>query len=92
MFHVYILVSDLDGRLYIGQTNDITDRLVRHNTGRVKSTLPHKPWKLLYSYEFDSRSMAMKFEKYLKSLKNKKYILENLLYLKLKFELAEKSR
>ncbi len=92
MYFVYILISELYGRLYIGQTNNINDRFIRHNAGKVKSTLHFRPWTLLHCYEFETRSIAMRFEKYLKSLKSKQYILDNLLDLKLKFKLAEKSR
>ncbi|MBS1619455.1 MAG: GIY-YIG nuclease family protein [Bacteroidetes bacterium] len=33
-FYVYILES-ATGRLYIGQTNDLSDRLVRHNSSHI---------------------------------------------------------
>ncbi|MCZ8215524.1 MAG: GIY-YIG nuclease family protein [Cyclobacteriaceae bacterium] len=32
-YHCYILVSDSSGKLYIGQTNDLSDRIRRHNEG-----------------------------------------------------------
>ncbi len=34
------------------------------------------PWKLIYYQEFPSRAEAMRRERYLKSLKNKKYLLK----------------
>ncbi|MBS1595822.1 MAG: GIY-YIG nuclease family protein [Bacteroidetes bacterium] len=42
-FYVYILESATTGRLYIGQTNDLSDRLVRHNSGRNKYTAGKGP-------------------------------------------------
>ncbi len=42
-----------------------------------------RPWKLMFSKKFFLRAEAMKFEKYLKSLKNKKYIMSKILENKL---------
>ncbi len=78
MYYVYILQSELSFRLYIGQTNNLDDRYKRHNVGLVQSTRRERPWKLVYSERAASRSEAMTREKYLKSLKNSKYILENI--------------
>jgi putative endonuclease len=74
MYYVYILQSLLFGRYYIGQTNNLNDRLWRHNTGQVLSTKAYKPWKLMYKKNFLSRCEAVKYEKYLKSLKSVKQI------------------
>jgi len=75
MFFVYILKSQKNGRFYIGQTNNIDRRIKRHNMGLVSSTMNHRPYQLAYIEKFDSRSEAMRREKYLKSLKNIRYIL-----------------
>jgi putative endonuclease len=79
MFFVYILQSERDGRLYIGQTNNITERLWRHNSGQVIATKFHRPWKIIYQKIFQSRAEAMRYERYLKSLKNKEYILKKII-------------
>ncbi len=76
-FILYILQSSKSGRLYIGQTENIEDRIQRHNKGYSKSTKYGIPWELIYTEEFAIRSEAMKREKYLKNLKNPKYILKN---------------
>ncbi|HOY56008.1 MAG TPA: GIY-YIG nuclease family protein [bacterium] len=70
MYYVYILQSLLSGHYYIGQTNNLNDRLKRYNTGQVLSTKAYRPWKLVYKKVFLNRSEAVKYEKYLKSLKN----------------------
>ena len=36
MFYVYILYSTAKSRFCIGQTNDLHDRLIRHNSGYEK--------------------------------------------------------
>ncbi len=78
-FLVYILQSSKNGKLYIGQTQYLADRLYIHNKGYSKSTRSGVPWKLIHSEKFSNRSEAMKRERYLKTLKNKKYILENII-------------
>ena len=59
MFFVYILVSCLDGSLYIGQTSEMKKRLREHNGGRVKVTRSRAPFALGYFEEFGTRREAM---------------------------------
>ncbi len=73
MFYTYIL-ENLKGKLYIGQTDNIEERVPRHNRGGSKYTANKGPWKLIFSREFETRSEAIAYEKYLKSLKNPRYI------------------
>jgi putative endonuclease len=68
MFHVYILFSEKFQRFYIGQTNNLTDRLNRHNSGYERATAPYAPWKLILSIEKPNRSEAMVLERKLKNL------------------------
>ena len=76
MFYVYILYSESFDSFYIGQTNNLDSRLERHNKGYVKSTKSKRPWKLVYSESFETRSESMKRESYLKKMKSKKFIEE----------------
>jgi putative endonuclease len=73
-FFVYILKSLKDGHFYIGQTNNLTNRLLRHNNGEVASTKNRRPIVLIYKESFQSRAEAINREKYLKSLKSSVYI------------------
>jgi putative endonuclease len=59
MFYVYILESLTNSLFYVGQTNNLTDRLKRHNKGTVKSTKSKGPYKLVYFEEFETRAGAM---------------------------------
>ncbi len=61
-FSVYILRSLVDGRLYTGQTNNLRDRLGRHNRGMIQSTKGKAPYELVYFEEFPSRAAAMQRE------------------------------
>ena len=58
-YFVYVLQSEIDGRLYKGQTSNIDKRIIEHNTGKTKSTKGFKPWKFVYLEIFDSRSEAV---------------------------------
>ena len=69
MYYTYILQSEKDGKLYIGQTNDVFRRLERHNTGQIRATRYRKPFIILCYKEFETRKESMQMEKYLKSLK-----------------------
>jgi putative endonuclease len=68
MYYVYILKSHthLD-RIYIGQTDNVDQRINVHNTGGSSHTAKYKPWKLVSSISFESKEKAIEFEKYLKS-------------------------
>lgn len=63
---VYAIRSQASGRIYIGQTENINRRLVEHNSGRVKSTSRDKPWDLMKTEEFATRSEARWAERQLK--------------------------
>ncbi len=69
-YYVYILESERRGRLYIGLTDDLGDRLARHRGNRVLSTRRRGPWALLGYWTVSSRSAAVRLERWLKSLKN----------------------
>ncbi|MBI3578782.1 MAG: GIY-YIG nuclease family protein [Ignavibacteriales bacterium] len=68
-YFVYVLRSLKDRKLYIGQSNNLEDRLKRHNEGRVRATKSRLPFMLIYSEEFPTRADAVTRERYLKGLK-----------------------
>ena len=70
MYFTYIIYSESYNIYYIGQTNNLQDRLVRHNENRNKFTKNKGPWKLVFSKLFGSRAEAVRLEKKLKSFKN----------------------
>ena len=74
MFFVYVLRSEIDGRFYVGMTNNILRRLGQHNNGYNRSTKTHRPWVLFFSESFSTRPEARKREVYLKSGIGKEYI------------------
>jgi putative endonuclease len=70
----YILQSLSDGTNYIGQTGNIDERIVKHNRGEVLSTKKQRPWVIIYSVSFGTRSDAMRWEREVKSHKSRSYI------------------
>jgi len=67
MFTVYVLRSLKNGRMYIGHTDNIERRLEEHNSGRSRYTHTTRPFELIYSEVYKSRSEAAKRELQLKS-------------------------
>ena len=78
MFFVYILKSDKD-YIYIGQTKDLEDRLIRHNSNRSKYTKNKGPFRIIYKEVFKTRTEAMKREKELKSGKDREWLKNNVI-------------
>jgi len=70
MFYTYIIESETTKKLYIGQTNDIDDRLHRHNSNQNLATKNRGPWRLLFFKQFNSRAEAVQLERKLKAWKN----------------------
>ncbi|MCK4664101.1 MAG: GIY-YIG nuclease family protein [Bacteroidales bacterium] len=75
-YFVYILKSEKNESFYIGQTNNLSQRIDRHNKGFEKYTKKFTPWKLFFSTELDSRAKAITLERKLKNLKSRKKINE----------------
>ena len=73
-FSVYILESQKNGRYYVGQTDNMHERLEKHNRGEVQSTKADRPWTLRHQEVFETRSNAVKREKAIKSRKRRAYI------------------
>ncbi len=72
MIHIiYISQSEKDGRYYIGSTDNIEERIKRHNKGYSRYTKGKGPFKLVYKETYSTRSGAKKREYYLKSLKSR---------------------
>ncbi len=73
--YVYILQSLKNDRFYIGSTNNLEKRLIEHNQGKSTYTNLTKPFKIIFSQEFDNLSIARKIEYKIKSFKSKKVII-----------------
>ena len=65
---------NLNGRYYVGQTDDLDGRVGKHDRGEVMSTRPFRPWKLVYTEVFKKRAEAVRREREIKSRKKRAYI------------------
>jgi putative endonuclease len=76
MFHVYVLRSQTTGHLYTGQTEDMERRLAEHNSNLATATKRRGPWDLIYRETYQTRSEAMRRERYLKTGRGREELRE----------------
>ncbi len=69
-----ILQSHKNAKYYVGITRDIATRLNQHNRGVGRSTRSNRPWRLVYTEEYNDASEAARREKQIKSQKSRCYI------------------
>lgn len=74
IYYVYVIKSEVDSRLYVGLSKDISKRIKAHNSGQVFSTKGFRPWKLAYQEKIGERIEARKREKFLKRGSGKEFI------------------
>lgn len=74
MYSVYILKSLKNGFIYVGSTGNLENRLKLHNSGKVKSTKVYKPWELVETRQFKTRSEAVREELFLKTGQQKELL------------------
>lgn len=74
MYTVYVLFSEKSKKFYKGFTSDLNNRLLSHNSFAKEWTAKYRPWKLIYSRDFKTKTEALKFEKWLKSGSGRDYI------------------
>ena len=79
MYTVYIICSAHIDQYYNGMTEDFDLRLSQHNTGYFKgaSTKRANDWSPFYLIPTHNKSVALKIETHIKSMKSRTYI-ENL--------------
>ncbi len=67
-YYVYILRDVATGQHhYTGVTQDLHERLARHNTGKVPHTAALAPWFIDTAIAFRDKNKAYAYELYLKS-------------------------
>lgn len=73
MYYVYFLLCS-NGQIYTGSTNDLEERLNRHNTGQVFFTKDKLPVKLVSYITVQNKYAAFNLEKYFKSGSGRAFI------------------
>jgi putative endonuclease len=71
---MYILYSEHLDRYYIGQTENLEERLQSHLSGISGFTSKAKDWIVVYSETFATREEAIKRESEIKRKKSRKYV------------------
>jgi putative endonuclease len=75
MYIVYVLFSQKHNKIYIGYTSDLNNRLLSHNELATKGyTIKYRPWTIVYTEDFESKTTAIKREKQLKGAKGREFI------------------
>ena len=67
MFYVYAISSLNHNYIYVGMTENIKNRIKRHNDGRERTTRFYSPFELIFSEVCKTRQEARIREKYWKS-------------------------
>ncbi|HLD35191.1 MAG TPA: GIY-YIG nuclease family protein [Planctomycetota bacterium] len=76
---IYVLISQRNGKRYIGQTGkEPLVRLQEHNQGSNKWTRENKPFILCYKELIQTRTEAIKREHFLKTGQGRKWLDEHI--------------
>ena len=57
-----------DRSYYYGHSENLDQRLIVHNKGRVRYTKEKRPWKVYYFEDFETKSQAYRRELFFKSI------------------------
>tara|TARA_R110001592_G_scaffold140938_1_gene362102 strand:+ start:8061 stop:8357 length:297 start_codon:yes stop_codon:yes gene_type:complete len=74
MYYAYIIKSKKDDSLYKGHCQDIVERLKQHNRGEMMSIKNKISFILIYFEKFDTRTEAIKREKYFKTAAGRRFL------------------
>lgn len=78
MYYIYILFCS-DNKTYLGCTNDLKDRLNRHQKGYINATKNRLPVKLFAYFALPNEKSAFNFEQYLKSGSGRAFLKRHVL-------------
>lgn len=77
--HIVYILKCFDGKPYTGYTEDLNERLERHNNGHVPATKSRRPIALFTYVVFGDKYKALEFEKYLKSGSGRAFMKKHLI-------------
>jgi len=68
IFYVYMLktISKNKKKTYVGYTNNLIDRLKKHNSNKGAKSTKGYEWKIIFKKKFLTKSKAMSYEYKLK--------------------------
>ena len=76
---VYMLlcISSVKKRTYVGYTNNLKNRLIKHNSNEGAKYTKGNKWKIIYKKNFLSKKKAMSYEYILKHDRKKRLKIYN---------------
>ena len=78
MKYVYILENHDSEHFYVGITDDLRARLVKHDAGEVPHTSKYRLRRVKTDVAFSDEKQAFEFEKYLKSASGRAFAKKRL--------------
>ena len=76
MYYCYILYSKLADKFYIGYTENLTERLKKHNANHKGFTGKNSDWEIVYFEIFETKILAYARERVIKNWKSRIKIIE----------------
>ncbi|WP_019599920.1 MULTISPECIES: GIY-YIG nuclease family protein [Rhodonellum] len=75
-FFVYILYSSSIDKYYVGQSENVANRIAFHNDGVRNKIWTRRgiPWELKTVFGFESKTESLKAEKFIKNQKSRIFI------------------
>ena len=73
-YYTYILYSEKDKKMYVGWTDDLENRVKKHNNGNVSATKNRRPLELIYFEACKNKDKAIQREKYFKTGFGRRYL------------------
>lgn len=73
MYYVYFLLLS-NGNVYKGSCADLRQRVQQHETGKVASTKPYRPFKLIGYEAYVFKSDAQRRERFLKTTEGRRLL------------------
>ena len=74
---VYALKSTSRKYIYVGMTDNLERRISQHSDGKERTTRAYRPFELIYTKVYETRTQARVREKYLKSGVGKEFLRTN---------------
>ena len=77
MYYVYLIISKIKNNYisYVGCTNNVKKRLIKHNSSKGAKFTRGKYWEIVYKKKYNTKSKALKEEyKLKKNIKKRKEI------------------
>jgi len=68
MYYVYLLRSlSKPNKTYVGMTDNVDARLLKHNAGGSSHTSKYRPWELVATIGVQTKEKAAELERYFKT-------------------------